>query len=319
MAPDWRARWRAARPALIGVAVAIGAAIASIVILAAWYRASDHTARLLEQRSPLVAVRTTEIPDSSGWRALRFDLTDRYGRVATGELRRPRSDGARLPAFLILGGHGTGGKAAGLIRLDKPAVICAIDYPEYPSWKGGLLRMPRTLAELDARVIEAVGMSFDALEYLVSRPDVDTSRVTVLGASFGAPFAVIVAALDRRAQALALLYGAGDLGDVLEWNLRAAIPSPILRKPAGWAIGTLTAPFEPLSYIARVSPRALLMVNGRDDEKIPARDAELLYRRAGEPKELVWIESRHVEPGERALIDSLTIIVSGWLGEHRLY
>ncbi len=296
-----------------GVLLAVGAAVAALVILAIWYRSADHTTRLLAERLPVTKSETRELPDSTGWSTVAFEVTDRKGRIATGELRRPREAGGRLPAFLILGGHGTGGKAAGLIRLKHPGVVCAMNYPAYPEWRGGLLRTPRTLAELDAAVIEAVGMSFDALEYLVSRSDVDTSRVTVLGASFGAPFAVIVAALDRRAKALVLLYGAGDVGDVLEWNLRGDIPSSFLRKPAGWAIGTLTAPFEPMAYIGRVSPRPFLMVNGRFDETIPARYVERLYGRAGEPKDIVWIESRHMEPSERGLIDSLTAIVSGWL------
>ncbi len=307
----------AAKLVLIGVAISIGAAVAAFLIWAAWYGSADYTARLLAERSAIVKIEERTVSDSGGRRVVAFKLLDRSGRVTTGELRLPAGARGPMPALLILAGHDTGSKAAGLIHVQEPAVICAMDYPSYPRWKVGVLRAPRVLSQLDSRAMSSVGMSFAVLDYLCSRPEVDTSRVVVLGASFGVPFAVIAAALDSRPKGLVLLYGAGDLERIIDWNLRGDIRSGILRWLASRILGALTSPFEPSAYIGRVSPRPLLMVNGRNDEKMPPPCVELLYRRAGEPKEIVWIGSSHVEPSETGLIDSLTAIVSGWLKKNR--
>ena len=58
----------------------------------------------------------------------------------------------------------------------------------------------------------------------------------------------------------------------------------------------LLRPLEPMRYIEHISPTPLLMINGAQDEQIPRENAELLYRAAREPKEIVWLESRHVRP-----------------------
>ena len=310
LAFDWK---RAAQFAVIGTALSIGAAAIALAIWIAWYGSADHTGRLLAEWSALVKVVERRDSSSSQQRVVSFKLTDGRGRVTTGEMRLPVDLHGRAPAFLILGGHGTGSKAAGLIHIEKPAVICAIDYPSYPPWKAGILQAPRVLSQLISRAMSAAGSSFAVLDYLLSRPEVDTSRVVVLGASFGVPFAVIAAALDARIKGLVLLYGAGDLGRIIDWNLKGDIHSRMLRGLASRILGALASPFEPLSYIGRVSPRPILMVNGRNDEKMPPLCVELLYRRAGEPKEIIWIESRHVEPSESELIDSLTAVVWRWL------
>ncbi|GAB6274738.1 MAG: alpha/beta fold hydrolase [Peptococcaceae bacterium] len=39
-----------------------------------------------------------------------------------------------------------------------------------------------------------------------------------------------------------------------------------------------------------ISPRPLLVIHGVQDEVVPGFEAEAIYRAAGEPKELVWVE-----------------------------
>lgn len=48
--------------------------------------------------------------------------------------------------------------------------------------------------------------------------------------------------------------------------------------------------------IERVLPTPLGMINGSQDEQIPRENVESLYNAAREPKNLVWLESRHVNP-----------------------
>jgi hypothetical protein len=292
--------------------------MAGLIAWIIWYRSCDHTDRLLAQHRSLANIEEKLVSDSSGYREVAFKLTDQRGQVTRGELRFPAGTKRPLPALLILGGHGTGARAADLIDLEEPAVICAMDYPPYPERKIRFLEAPHLIHTLDSSAVAAVGMAQNVLDYLFAKPEVDTSRVTVIGASFGVPFAVIAAALDHRPKGLVLLYGSADLEKLIDWNLRRKIRCWPLRKAASFILGTLTAPFEPLSYINRIYPRPLLMVNSRDDEKIPLPCVDLLYRQAREPKEIIWLNSSHIHPSNRNLIDSLTRIVSGWLKKNDL-
>ena len=46
--------------------------------------------------------------------------------------------------------------------------------------------------------------------------------------------------------------------------------------------------FSPKYNIPKISPRPILLIHGRYDNLVPAAQAKLLYKRAGEPKEL-WL------------------------------
>ena len=69
---------------------------------------------------------------------------------------------------------------------------------------------------------------------------------------------------------------------------------------AGLAVGVLSGlllrPVEPLRFVASISPRPLVMINGAEDEQVPRRNAELLFAAAREPKKQIWLESKHVRP-----------------------
>jgi fermentation-respiration switch protein FrsA (DUF1100 family) len=97
-----------------------------------------------------------------------------------------------------------------------------------------------------------------------------------------------------------LIYGAGDLGRVLEANL--SIKPGLLRKMAVWLAGELYYEFEPTQYVGAIAPRPLIMVNGRDDPQMPVQAVRALYAAAREPKTLVWLTTGHLLPTDTALI-----------------
>jgi fermentation-respiration switch protein FrsA (DUF1100 family) len=118
--------------------------------------------------------------------------------------------------------------------------------------------------------------------------------------SFAVPFGVQAAAKDRRFRNVGLIYGAGDLGTVLEANL--SIEPGLLRKLAVWLASELYYEFEPTQYVAAIAPRPLIMVNGRDDPQMPVRAVRALYTAARDPKALVWLTTGHLLPTDTALI-----------------
>jgi fermentation-respiration switch protein FrsA (DUF1100 family) len=100
---------------------------------------------------------------------------------------------------------------------------------------------------------------------------------------------------DRRAAVAALVYGGGDLNSLIRHNVRR-YEGPATSTFVAALGALLLRPIEPLRYAEDISPTPLIMINGTHDEQIPSANAQLLYEKAREPKNILWLESRHVHP-----------------------
>ena len=283
--------------ALLWTVASVVAGIAGLWIWSGFYRKADHTATIVSARSRLVHTEEKLLPDSAGKKRIAFELTDERAGLID---------------------KGIGARAAGLIRLTRPAALCSMDYPAFETKKPTLRGSPAFITGMREASLDAVGGTFNVLDYLCARGEVDTSRITVVGASLGVPFAVISASLDQRVNALVLVYGAGDLDHLIDWNLRRKLKFTPARLLVSRILSTAAAPFEPSAYIGRLAPRPLLMVNSRQDERIPEPCIRYLFSNAGQPKTIRWLATAHIHPTNRELIDSLTETVSGWLEENGL-
>ena len=159
------------------------------------------------------------------------------------------------------------------------------------------------------------------IDYLQALPQVDNSALSLLGFSGGAAVSVYVAAQDERVSSV--VAGACPA----EFSLASIADSPPALIDHFRAIGAIrdadfpASPQEwlngfeivkPIDYIARISPRPLLLVHGSQDETVDVGQARRLYARAGEPKQLAIIEGaghrlRHSEEAMRIVIDWLKV------------
>ena len=200
----------------------------------------------------------------------------------------------RVPAILLLP---SAGPAAGVLLLhgysshkeEMAATIgrvllrhgiasLAIDLPLHGERRGGMdmqaMRNPIALvsawrlAQDEARL---------ALGYLGARPEVDASRLAVVGYSMGSFLGVLVAARERRVRAVVLAAG-GDLpdGTPFERLVRAAA--------------------DPLRAVRRLDGRPLLMVHARRARTVTPAQAQRLFDAAAEPKTLRWWDAGHYLP-----------------------
>lgn len=132
------------------------------------------------------------------------------------------------------------------------------------------------------------------IDYLVTRPDIDPGRIYLAGASYGAITGSTVAAFDKRIQAVVLTYGGGDL-------TKLAANAEVVEAvgPMVGLVGTIAAwfgaPFDPVRYVAGISPRPVLFQNGNRDRIVIPEAAIALYNAAAEPKEIKWYESDHLD------------------------
>lgn len=178
--------------------------------------------------------------------------------------RAPSADRAILVLNGNAGNRGFRGVLAARFAAEGFSTLL-VDYRGYGGNPG--LPSERGLAR-DARA---------ALRYLVSRPDVDRSRVVYFGESLGAAVAVGLAAEEPPA-ALILRSPFSSL---------AAIGSrhyPFL--PVRWLLRDRYPSIERIGRIR--SP--LLVVAGDADRIVPIDDTELLFEAANEPKRLVVID-----------------------------
>jgi uncharacterized protein len=211
----------------------------------------------------------------------------------------------------------------------------------------------------------------NAVSYLLTRDDVDPTRLGLCCVCMGAGYGLAVASMDLRVKAVALVAGAYNITDTYreflgeegfadylttlndarqrqyesdELQYMPAIEGPPDYAPSAmpveeaygyysrahateapnWQNRVTVASMEHIvgwNVIARshlIAPRPLLVVHGTTDVLLPPRYAQEVYDRAGEPKQLEWIEtSNHVELYDQApyVPQALERIVP-WLDEH---
>ena len=133
-----------------------------------------------------------------------------------------------------------------------------------------------------------------AVDYLLSREDVDPKRIVALGQSLGGAVATVVAAKRPEIRAVVLDSTFGNYRHIGAAHLKKAIRWGWLADKLAAAL--LSDDYEPVDYVARISPRPVLVIASPDDEVCYAPLGRELYDAAAEPKEWVLVSGgRHLE------------------------
>ena len=133
-----------------------------------------------------------------------------------------------------------------------------------------------------------------ALDYVLSRGDVDPGRIFAFGQSLGGAVATVVAAERQEFRAVVLdstFSGYRRIGSRhLQKLLFFKWPADLL------AAALLSDDYDPIDYVARVAPRPLLVIASTEDEICFAELGRELFDAAAEPKEFVLVqESKHLQ------------------------
>jgi dienelactone hydrolase len=303
---------RPTRPRHRGLRVLVSA-LASAVLLGtacgAWL-VRDPVPRIMERRGALAraAIQTSAPEAAHVNEVVRLEGTS--GLKVQLMLRRPAdSTGvtSRRSVFLILGGYRTGDRAATLIPDTHGNIVAALAYPyEGDLGMKGLAVIPRVPA-LRRAILDTPAAIMLAIDHLLLRPDVDSTRIELVGASFGTPFATMAGALDPRASRVWSLHGAAWPYEQIELNLRRSIGfAPARKLVAGLATLLASGPrFDPADWAPRISPRPFIMINARNDERMPREAIDALWAAAKEPKELIWLDGPHMQSNRREVLAGL--------------
>jgi len=301
-------RWAGARAALYRVALVLFLLVAASLAWLRWDAGQSREDWFVERRGRLQSADAVPLDAGQGQRGesvrLKSDSElEVFLRVIRHDVGRER-----LPVLVVLGGHRTGSAAVELFGNVGERAVVAIDYPyDGPQSADGVAEIAKALPLVRRAFLDTPPALSLVVDWLYDRPWVDRSQIVMVGASLGVPFAATAAALDDRLTGLFLVHGAADNRLWLEKNLSRRMDLGLLQSTTAtilhwFAYGPV---FDTAERIAAVSPRPVLIVGAREDERTPEGQTAALFDAAREPKMLRWTEGRHVEPGRREIIDDL--------------
>ena len=218
------------------------------------------------------------------------------GRVTATLMVSPAGAGRR-PGILVM--HGLPSNRMGVTLLASDfaragAVSLAIDAPWARADRIKEQPQPLSFARRDRD--EQIQLMVDlrrGIDLLLDRSDVDPNRLAYFGVSYGAAMGGLLAGIERRIKAYALMVGDGGL--VAHFNGSDDASGPLQSLPPeqreAWLADMI--PIEPIRFIRRAAPAALLMQSGRRDPLIPVADAEAWQAAASQPKRVLWYDAGH--------------------------
>ena len=227
------------------------------------------------------------------------------------------------PALILLGGIQTGKKIIDLVgdvSYADSVIFISMDYPYKGKKKFKGLDIFGSIHKIRSAIFNSVSGIMLILDYLHNRDDIDKEKIFVAGISFGGFSATAAAGIDKRIKAANIVYCGGDIRDLLIRNMiiNKDFNNKTLINIVGNFAYLLVRPAEPLFYIDKISPNPVLMINGKDDERVPYSSAIKLFDKAKEPKDIIWFDTEHIHPSKSDITQKITEEILKWYLEKNL-
>jgi dienelactone hydrolase len=234
-------------------------------------------------------VQESTVAEEAEFKHLRVELNGIKGDRVPGWLYVPAKKGeGRRPAVLLQ--YGSGGHkgvnyivALGKQFVARGFVVLTIDAPGRGDRKregGADVRDWLTSDKGRDHFLQHCGDYSRAVDYLLSRADVDAERLCYVGISWGAITGITYAAHDPRVKAFCSIVGGGGFLGLTEV-----------------ARGRFTDSIDPLSHVGRIAPRPLLLLNAKKDQIIRRPFSWALHQAAGKGAKKVWLDTDHMFNG----------------------
>ncbi|CAM2064284.1 hypothetical protein SCOR_02875 [Sulfidibacter corallicola] len=264
-----------------------------------------------ERRGSLSSV--TSFAATETWRSSEIEyleLTSSSGMHFRMAVRRPLGpQPEKLPVVILIGGFDRGHRAIKLLEEDLHMVVVALSYPYRGKTRMSGVEYLIALRELRAGLHDTPAAILLALDYLLTLPNVDGGQVELVGISLGSFFTIVAGAADPRFTRIWSLQGGADIPGLLEHTMKPKIRFRPLRACLVKLGQVLLTRLEPYQHVQHISPRPFVQINARHDVRIPQWSAEKLHASAGDPKELIWTETGHIDAARASIIADLSELV----------
>lgn len=233
--------------------------------------------------------------------------TGAHGETVHGNLIVPNwfwAGPGPYPAVLYLHGYGMTSEIQGFLSdiiylmeivYGEPYVIFAID-AQYSGQRSVPGRDIFSLNFIQDRAALATTVIDErrALDYLLTRPDVQADQLHLIGISMGGILGALTMSVEHRLKAASLIVAGGNWTELISNStLPPAYP---MREALNGHYEIIPRDFDmvdPVDLIANASPYvALQMHNGTLDTIVPT--GQQLYDAAGPPKEIYWYTADHI-------------------------
>jgi uncharacterized protein len=267
-------------------------------------RATELSTFAYDSRAPLELVARQE-SRANGITVSRITFRSGRGGDATGYLFVPDGRGP-FPALVLQ--HGMPGSARD-VNASMSSQHGAIQLALNAQWNNRSGNVLHFTAQDSAEQVRLIVDIRRAVDYLISRPDVDKDRIVYWGVSYGAAMGALVAGVEPRFKTLILTVADGGLVNHFTGpeDVNGMFDRLSCQTKRAWINALM--PVEPIRFIG-LARAPLLLQSGRADNLVPPADAERLQRFAPANKQILWYDAGH-SLNAQAHADRLT-----WLRKH---
>lgn len=217
---------------------------------------------------------------------------------------QPKDGARRRPAAILL--HWLGGSFEALEivgqRMAEQGIATLMLYmpgygPRRPKEPSGPREKPmaKDMDRMIASMRQAVLDIRRAGDWLARRPDIEPSRVGLVGISLGAVIGSLAIGVDDHFGRSIFLIGGGDLPAIVMHGSKETVAAKERLEKEGFTVERLRdlwKDVEPITFAPRVRPEEVLMINAESDEVIPRECTERLRQAMGSP-EIRWFKGGH--------------------------
>jgi dienelactone hydrolase len=133
-----------------------------------------------------------------------------------------------------------------------------------------------------------------AAAWMEARPEIDKNCLGIMGTSLGSFMAALTAEMEPRYTKVAVLLGGGGFVDGYYRHPQAAPFVKVFEALGGSKemAAQFIAPVDPITLASNLRDRKLLIVAAKNDEIVPPRMAENLWKATGRQR-IIWLNAGH--------------------------
>jgi cephalosporin-C deacetylase-like acetyl esterase len=120
-----------------------------------------------------------------------------------------------------------------------------------------------------------------AIDFIETRKEIDNKRIGYFGISLGGIIGTVFCGVDTRIKVPVIALAGGNIH--LAFGVDAFTDE----------VKNYFSIIDPINFVELISPRPLLMINAENDEIVIPITSKLMYRAAGEPKNIIWYPTTH--------------------------